>query len=218
MVNFSSYSKKYFNIDHDKGLMSDLFFAVSIAVIIFLIVFMIPQFFYEVVKIDGDSMLPTLHNEDRIGIIKTKKINYGDIVVINAKGLDVRENVEFIVKRVIGLEGDTVWIDYYKDDDVSEYRIYRSRDVNGETKFDILDEPWIYQKMNSDALNTKYKVGPGKIFVIGDNRNISFKDVVSVNKILGKCVTILTKTKTFNFIIEINWYKTKFIKNPYERY
>lgn len=210
---FSDYSKEYFDtIKQPNKIWSDISFTLVAVISAFILFFVVPRFFYEVVVIEGNSMLPTIQNEDKVRILKTKNINYLDIVVIDSEGLQVSEDAKYIIKRVIGLEGDTVWVDFYED--AQEYRIYRSRvNEDGETKIDILDEPYI-NKMHSDALtdanrNKEYKVPKGCVFVIGDNRNNTYKGIVDINKILGKGVTILTKSPVKFIGIEIDWYKSK---------
>ena len=76
-----------------------------------------------VVGVDGDSMVPTLHDRDRL-LLSCVDRHYetGDIVVID------RYTREPIIKRVIAVAGDTVWID-------EEQRLF----VNGEQR----REPYI---------------------------------------------------------------------------
>lgn len=212
--NFLQTSQKHFNnmSDPEKELRSDIRFAAVIAILVFFIMIIIPNFFYEVVDIKGDSMLPTIHNEEKVGILKVGKITYGDIIVFYSA-----EHKDNLIKRVIGLEGDTVWLE--QDEETKDCYIHRLRIENGETKETVLtDEFYINEKMTGAGLgiDIKYRISPGFIFVWGDNRNHSYFGEVSLDSVLGKGITLLTKSKTYNILnIEYNWYKTKVIKNPY---
>ncbi len=163
-------------------------YALSLMMILFLFVF-------RYVSVDGDSMMDTLHNKDKLiisDLFYTPKT--GDIVVINPESHG--DNGEPIIKRVIATEGQKVYIDYEK------WEVY----VDGVK----LDEPYIetmrkieQQRWGEDiAMNgtsvAKYKseftVGEDKVFVMGDNRNNS-KDSRSreygemdENRILGRVI------------------------------
>lgn len=119
------------------------------------IVGLIITFVGRMMKVEGTSMEPTLHNSDRI--ITTNihgDFKHGDIVVIK------RKNDTSIVKRVIAVEGDTIDIDFETG----------SVFLNGM----ILDEPYI----NEATLRNVDFSGPATVptdhvFVMGDNRNHS---------------------------------------------
>lgn len=206
-VNFSKHSKEYFDSieDPNKKFWSDISIALIIALTFFVLVFIVPRFFYEVVEIEGSSMEPTVYEEtNKVGILKTKNVGFGDIVVIDIKYKGLKnggKNVDNIIKRVIGLEGDFIEI---KNED-GECRVYRNGEVLDEQSY--INGKMIYADM-------QYVVEENCIFVMGDNRNVS-KDSrsneigqIPVNKILGKAITILTKTSDF---LGISWYSTKFI-------
>ncbi|MGH1333280.1 MAG: signal peptidase I, partial [Exiguobacterium indicum] len=91
--------------------MKELFSWVKALVVALVIAFIIRTFLFVPVIVDGESMMPTLHNADRMIV---NKIPYyfneperGDIVVFHAT-----ETRDYI-KRVIAVPGDTM---YYKDD------------------------------------------------------------------------------------------------------
>src|SRR6516165_3252402 len=84
----------------------DLAFSVLIAVILIV-------FIYQPVKVEGTSMMPTLTDQERIFINKFTyhyglgSIEHGDMVVFKYP-LDPTKSY---IKRVIGVPGDTVYID-----------------------------------------------------------------------------------------------------------
>jgi signal peptidase I len=138
----------------------------------------IRYFLFAPIVVDGLSMMPTLHNEDRMIV---NKIGYKisspdrfDIVVFHAT-----EEKDYI-KRIIGLPGDHI---EYKDDTLyingkayeePYLEQYKSEVVDGP-----LTEPFVLEE-----------VPEGYIFVMGDNRRYS-KDSrhigpVSMEEVLGK--------------------------------
>lgn len=152
--------------------------------IAFAIAAVIRFFLFTPIVVDGESMMPTLENGDRMIV---NKIGYKigepdrfDIVVFHAP-----EQKDYI-KRIIGLPGDTL---EYKND-----QLY----INGEP----FDEPYLdkYKAQISEGTLTEdftlQDIDPtldvipeGYVFVMGDNRRFS-KDsrhigIVSQDKIIG---------------------------------
>lgn len=128
-----------------------------------LIALLINLFMAQATRVYGQSMEPNLHTDQRLIV---EKLSYnrvlrqtlalegpqrGDVVVIK---LDNQHN-ELLIKRVIGLPGDTV--------EVRDNRVY----VNSQP----LNEPYL-----ADITAGYYGptvVPPLQIFVLGDNRNFS---------------------------------------------
>jgi signal peptidase I len=117
-------------------------------------------------------MTNTLQNGEKLvlsGVVTNP--DYGDIVVIR------RENDTPLIKRVIGLPGDKIFID---DNTGLVYR-------NGQA----LDEPYIRDGFTpSRGLTSAYTVPEGGIFVLGDHRKESLdsrmlRDQISMNDVVG---------------------------------
>ena len=133
-----------------KHFLLDLFETVGLAVVLFLVINALSAR----VRVDGFSMLPTLHDGE---FVLVNKLAYrigsptrGDIIVFQStteKDLD-------LIKRVIGLPGDHIVIG---SGEVS---------VNGQT----LTEPYIAAAPNYPG---EWNVPNGYLFVLGDNRNDS---------------------------------------------
>ena len=153
-------------------------FLLYIALVV-LVALTIRSFVAEPIRVDGDSMIPTLiHNEDML----VEKMSYwfeepqrGDIAIVYYPGY-----TESCVKRVIGLPGDTV--------EVREGVFY----INGKA----LDERayWNDTIIGDMAPVT---VGARQVFVVGDNRNGS-KDsrnpsvgCIPYAKVVGRVVAVV---------------------------
>ncbi|HHT16519.1 MAG TPA: signal peptidase I [Papillibacter sp.] len=155
------------------------------AVIFGILVFV---FVGRVMGVDGMSMLPTLHHNDKFVMSNLfYSPEYGDIVVIKTDAFGDTP----IVKRVIATEGQTVDIDF--DTGV----VY----VDGIP----LDEPYT----NAPTFAREDFRGPvmvpkGHIFVMGDNRNASADSrsnlvgFVDTRRILGRVLFILLPAENWN--------------------
>ena len=131
-------------------------------------------FLFRVVGVEGDSMMDTLYGGDRLILCPAlSSPDRGDIVVIN------RYTDEPLVKRVIGVAGDTVEIDE------EQHRVR----INGV----LLDEPYIHVPTYPEGMAGKtVEIPDGKVFVLGDNRVASLDSrsigLIDEGDILGKAV------------------------------
>lgn len=143
-------------------------------------VMIILVFLFRVVTVDGQSMVPTLQDGDRLILTDvTTRYKRGEIVVIS------RPNDDPLVKRVIAVGGDTI--------DLRDGHVY----LNGE----LLEEPYLDQEtydISTGPPDFPLTVPKGKVFVMGDNRGNSldsrFYEVgfIDVHQILGKVVVHLS--------------------------
>ncbi|MBQ8410541.1 MAG: signal peptidase I [Ruminiclostridium sp.] len=144
--------------------------------------------------VDGGSMKPTLQDTERLLITDfayTPERN--DIVVVWTEGLFNERNNEWgkaIVKRVIGVPGDTISLD------ITAGAVYRNGEkLPQEIKGGILYEDGHpindYTTVSWD-MPGEITVPEGYVFVMGDNRNDSIDSrdsrvgLVNVNNIIGK--------------------------------
>ncbi|SDZ26050.1 signal peptidase I [Proteiniborus ethanoligenes] len=146
--------------------------------IAFVLALIINIFVFEMTGVDGRSMNPTLNHGDRLFAIKTNQIfksvpKYGDIVIVDgninknrtiideAKDSAIistilrRKNMDFLIKRVIGVPGDTL--------EIRNNKLYR----NGE----LIEEIYIFEEMITEDMSIR--IPDGHVFVMGDNRNDS---------------------------------------------
>lgn len=169
--------------------------AIGIAIIL---AFLIRTYIFAPIVVDGESMMPTLQDHERIVLTKfgtsIDSIDRFDIVVFHAT-----EDKDYI-KRVIGLPGDHI---EYKDD-----TLY----INGKK----YDEPYLEEykeQMAGEPLTGSFKleeisgsmtVPENQLFVMGDNRQNSLDSreigPVSVDEIVGKANLVYWPIKEFKFV------------------
>lgn len=143
-----------------------------------IVVFLIFALVFKAVGVDGDSMFPTLRDGDWVAVSGlTTSVEKGDIVVVTQPW---ERNVP-IIKRVIAVGGDTVYIDFDSNE------VY----VNGE----MLDEPYIAEPTwLSYDIEFPLTIDEGKLFVMGDNRNVSLDSrsskigLIDERYVLGKAL------------------------------
>lgn len=131
------------------------------------------------VKVSGDSMLPTLENEELLLYSKGASAERFDVVIAE------KEDGALIVKRVIGLPGDDVA--------VIDGELYINKEKYTETYLSS-----IYSEVfESEAF--RVTLGEGEYFLMGDNRDNS-KDSRDTGPILEEhilgVVTTAFNTKT----------------------
>lgn len=114
--------------------------------------------------VSGESMYPTMESGNLLLVDRLHKV-YTKGEIIFAKIPTMYADREGIVKRVIAVEGETVVIDYEKNEVM----------VNGE----VILEPYINfaesdpMLAETDETTATYLVPDGCLFVMGDNRNHS---------------------------------------------
>jgi signal peptidase I len=124
--------------------------------------------------VDGTSMLPTFQNWNYLIIEKetacipfTTTCIYlgapqrGDVIVLDLP----QETSRALIKRVIGLPGETVSISGTQP----TITIYNSANPNGFT----LNEPYIDPANYGGPTNIKVTLGADQYYVLGDNRDVS---------------------------------------------
>lgn len=141
--------------------------------------------FFRFTIVNGQSMEPSLYNNEKLLLSTTSYVfsepERGDIIVVKPEAI----NVDYIIKRIIAIPGDTV--------EIKDNVIY----VN-----DIaIDEPYLTEQMITSDIE-KFKLANNEYFICGDNRNNSLD---SRSEILGP----ITKDEIFGKVI-INFSKFKF--------
>jgi signal peptidase I len=136
------------------------------------IALLIKTFLFQAFYIPSESMKPTLNVGDRVLVNKMSyrahDVNRGDIVVFETppRAEDANGTIKDLVKRVIGLPGETV--------ETHDGVVF----VNGRQ----LEEPYLQQGVKTCSLNSApgrcvdiaaTPLPSGDVFVMGDNRSAS---------------------------------------------
>lgn len=141
--------------------------------------------------VDGFSMEPTLHNQERLLVnelgFRLSGLKTGEIIVFHPP---LPVSIDFI-KRVIGVPGDTV--------SMVNGQVY----INGH----LLPEPWetVSGKSYLDHFNLPpTKVRPGYVFVLGDNRAHSddsrFFGQVPISSVVGQAFFAVWPPSQFGWL------------------
>lgn len=153
----------------------------------------IRAFIAEPIRVDGESMIPTLiNNEDML----VEKVGYwftdpqrGDMIICFYPGY-----TESCVKRVIGLPGETVSVAdgvIYINGTAIDESAYWSGEINGEV--------------------APVTVGARQVFVIGDNRNGSNDSrnpgvgCIPYGKVVGRVVAVVWPFNVFRTFGRVNY-------------
>ena len=155
--------------------------AIAIAVLLAVV---IRYFLFAPIVVDGLSMMPTLHDQNRM-IVNKFSYKIGDpdrfdIIVFHATA------EKDYIKRIIGLPGDH--IEYRNDTLYVNGKAYKEPYLD-QYKKEVIDGN-LTEDFTLEDVTGKKTVPEGYLFVMGDNRRYS-KDsrqigFVSMDKVLGK--------------------------------
>lgn len=126
---------------------------IVLSILLILIAYLNTQVFF-LVKIEGESMLPTLNPKEVVVANRKVEPKVGEIVII-----DGEKAGEYIIKRVIAVGGQTV--------NIEDGRVF----VDGK----LIEEPYIIEQNSTTVGSGKkeWTLGENEIFFMGDNRPCS---------------------------------------------
>ena len=143
-------------------------------VIIIVVVLLIKEFIITPIRVNGDSMNSTLKDKD---IMLLDKISYRFSDIKRFQIVVIKYQDEFIIKRVIGLPGETV--------EFKNNKLY----INGE----YVKEDFKHGKTSDFKLEEV--IPDDYYFVVGDNREVSYDSriigPVKKKDILGKASLVI---------------------------
>jgi signal peptidase I len=116
------------------------------------------SFAVQVYKVEGSSMLPSFHTDERVIVNKfiyhLREPKPGEVVVLDDPINPSRQ----LIKRVIAVPGETI--------EIKQDQVY----INGKP----LAEDYINRELLRGESYPATVVPPGRVFVMGDNRGASF--------------------------------------------
>lgn len=169
-----------------------------------IIALLIRQFWFTVVKVDGDSMQPNLQNNQHVVAVKTSTIKRGSVIVFHAYGVDATQadHNAVYVKRVVAVGGDKVRYTHAGKLYVNNKLIKQTYQPNhyqlttgsymANTHSQFTGWTLTSLSHNQPAWQvtvTNNRVPKGSYFVLGDHRSVSNDSrnwgFVPQNKIIG---------------------------------
>lgn len=170
-----------FDKNEGRSMLQEVFEWIQAIVVAVVIAMFLRTFVFTLVNVSGNSMVPTLHNSDKLVVWRLGyEPKTGDIITFRPRG---HEDTPYI-KRVIATAGQTVDLKYNSETD--------SCDVYVDGK--ILNEDYIeakIDKLHMGNMDFPAVVPENCVFALGDNRNNSkdsrFMEVgmVTTDSIIG---------------------------------
>jgi signal peptidase I len=138
---------------------------------------LVRAFFVQAFYIPSESMVPTLHKNDRVLVnklsYKLHDIHRGDIVVFEAPPGTATNEVKDLIKRVVGLPGESI----------------EGRGGNIYIDGRLIDEPYLPPDVRSREFPPE-KIPPHHYWVLGDNRldsrDSTFFKSIAQSAIIGR--------------------------------
>lgn len=179
-------------INKEKSVLKEILHTSLYLLFVFILTLLIVKYVGQRTVVQGQSMMPTLNNNDSLII---DKISYKihdperfDIIVFPFE----YEKDTYYIKRIIGLPGETVYIDYFGN-------IY----INGE----ILEENYGAEVILDPGLAcSEITLKADEYFVLGDNRNHSSDSrnpavgTIEKNRIIGRAWLRIYPFNSFGFM------------------
>jgi signal peptidase I len=125
-----------------------------------IVALVIRAFFLAAFYIPSESMVPTLQKGDRVLVnklsYKLHDVHRGDVVVFGRPPNEPDNGIKDLIKRVIGLSGETI--------EVRDCKVL----INGQTLSESYVKSW-----TRTCTYPPHQIGKDEVFVMGDNRDDS---------------------------------------------
>lgn len=146
---------------------------------------LIATLFLPVLQIAGTSMEPSLNDGDIVVLIKTNKLETGDLCAFYYSN-------KILIKRIIATPGDYLWIN-------PDGTVF----LNGEE----LDEPYVKEKALGECdIEFPYQVPENAYFMMGDHRETSIDSrsstigCITEDQMIGKIICKFWPISEFEFL------------------
>lgn len=191
------------NPDGHRSLRS-VFSTIGLFLSAFLIAILINTFLIQSYQVDGQSMEPTLQNDDRLIVNKVPRTfsrldghqyvpHRGDIIIFNQDGLPGFVGQKQLIKRVIGLPGERVVV---KDGKITIYNSEHPQGFNPDTSsgYKVCSPgdvpPVCHMPVTGGEVDNQLQ--KDELFVSGDNRGNSedsrYFGPIKTNQVVAKLV------------------------------
>lgn len=184
--------KKQVSILSSDGFASGIYDWIRCVIFAVAIVVVCLTFVFRLVEVDGTSMNDTLASHDKVIVTNLFYAPHNNDIVVISHGTNYTKP---IIKRVIAVEGQTVKLDYEND------KIF----VDGIE----LSEPYIKGTTfsgNKGDNQIPDVIPEGKIFVMGDNRQVSLDSrsteigLIDIDNVIGKAQFIAFPFDHFGYV------------------
>lgn len=173
--------REKYNLKYKQVLKSTIYSLVVVAAVAVLVATLV----FPVLQISGSSMEPTLNDGEIVVLIKTTNLKKGQLCCFSYQN-------KLLIKRIIGLPGDSVNID-------EDGYVY----VNGT----VVDEPYVIERSQGECdIDFPCVVSDNHYFVLGDHRATSIDSrssaigLVSEDFIVGR---IFFRIWPFNMLSQV---------------
>ncbi len=138
---------------------------VSVAVAL-LVVALLRAFVFTLIRVDGESMQPTLLNGEQLFVTvydaKFGSVERGDVIICHYPN----RGRDHFVKRVVGIPGDSV----YRENGVTHVVYTVQTEAGAEIRDEALDPNTAVSPYRFSPDYDAYVLGTDEYFVVGDNR------------------------------------------------
>lgn len=163
----------------------------KVLIFVFVLISILFTCFIRDANVSGSSMLPTLHNEDKVLLTNFNyKPKTGDIIAANTEKLPEKR----VIKRVIATEGQSLEIDYTTGKVIVDGIIIEEEYTNAITR------------KSSNEYKFPYIIPENSIFVMGDNRAVSLDSrdaklgLISKDDVIGKAQFVFYPFDRFTYL------------------